>query len=77
VRTPAVDIDTMSLPDRVRLIAELWDSRQAPETLLSAEQRVELGRRSDELDADIVEGKVLGSNWADVRERIKSRRTAK
>ncbi len=75
--TPAIDIDIMSQTDRVRLIADLWDSLQDPETLLSAEQRLELGRRADELDADIAEGKALGSTWEDVRERIESRRTSK
>lgn len=71
---PAIDIDSMSAEERVRLIAELWDSlpEDAPE--LSGAERAELDRRLDDMDADIAAGKPLGSSWPDVRARIEARR---
>lgn len=74
---PAIDIDSMSAEERVRLIAELWDSlpEDAPEP--SDAERAELDRRLDDMDADIAAGKSLGSSWTDVRARIEARRDRK
>ena len=72
---PAIDIDSMDPAERVRLIADLWDSLPDAELELSAEQRQELDVRLDELDADVAAGRELGSDWAEVRARIESRRS--
>lgn len=74
---PAIDIHSMSAEERVRLIAELWDSlpEDAPE--LSDAERAELDRRLEDMDADIAAGKSLGSSWSDVRARIEARRDRK
>ena len=74
---PAIDIDSMSPSERMRLIGDLWDSLPESELHLSDAQRLELDRRVDELDVDIASGQPLGSSWADVRARIEARRAHK
>jgi len=71
---PAIDIDSMSPEERVRLIAELWDNLPSDAPELSDAERAELDRRLDDMDADMAAGKPLGSNWPDVRARIEARR---
>ncbi len=74
---PAIDIDSMSPEERVRLIAELWDSLPTDAPELSDAERAELDRRLEDLDADIAVGKSLGSSWTEVRARIEARRDRK
>ncbi len=75
--TPAINIDAMSPTERVRLIADLWDSLPDSDLELSGDQRRELDLRLADLDEDIAAGRSLGSSWADARARIESRRTGK
>lgn len=74
---PAIDIEAMSPAERLRLISDLWDSLPDDEVGLTDEQRIELDRRLDDLDADIAAGRSLGSEWVDVRARLGSRSTRK
>lgn len=74
---PAIDIDAMSPAERMRLIADLWDSLPDADLGLSDAERHELDRRLADMDADIEAGNALGASWADLRARIESRRSDK
>jgi len=67
----SVDIASLSLEERLRLLDELWESLSAkPEALpLTTAQREELDRRLDDLDR---EGPV-GIPWEEVLGRIRKR----
>ncbi len=67
---PALDIAQMTPDERLDLIGELWDSLTPADVPLSDEQRAELNRRLDRLDA---EGS-RGSAWSEVVARIRSPR---
>ena len=66
-----LDIASLTLDERLRLLEQLWDSLAAkPEGIpLTDAQRAELDRRLDELEA---EGPV-GIPWDEVLSRIRSR----
>jgi putative addiction module component (TIGR02574 family) len=66
---PTIDIAKLSVPERLDLLEELWDSLSAtPEGVpLTNAQRVELDRRLDELDR---EGPT-GIPWEEVVRRIR------
>ena len=66
-----LDIASLTLEERLRLLEELWESLAAtPEAVpLTEAQRAELDRRLDELDA---EGPV-GIPWDEVLSRIRNR----
>jgi putative addiction module component (TIGR02574 family) len=66
-----LDIASLTPEERLSLLEELWDSLAAePEALpLTPDQRAELDRRLDDLDA---EGPV-GIPWDEVLSRIRSR----
>jgi putative addiction module component (TIGR02574 family) len=49
---PAIDIDKLSPDERLRLMERLWDSLNDQDVPLTVEQRTELDRRLDELDAE-------------------------
>jgi putative addiction module component (TIGR02574 family) len=65
------DILRLSISERIQLVQDIWDSiAEVPDSvLLTDEQKAELDRR---LDAYHKAPKV-GSPWAVVRERFKSR----
>jgi len=69
VKKPPIDISSLSPEERLELIGRLWDSLDAVQVDLTEEQRSELDRRLDALEAT---GPV-GSPWADVEARIRSR----
>ncbi len=66
-----IDIASLSLEERLRLLEELWESlTRTPEALpLTNAQREELDRRLDELDR---EGP-LGIPWEEVHRGIRGR----
>jgi putative addiction module component (TIGR02574 family) len=72
---PAVNLDDLSPEEQLVLLGELWDrlSQQPANVPLSAEQRKELDRRLDALEADVKAGRPLGRPWSEVRERLRSR----
>lgn len=61
---------TLSLPERIQLVEDLWDSiAMEPESLpLSEEQRMELDRRLEEYHND----PSACSPWSTVMERIRN-----
>ena len=69
--TPAMDIDKLTPEERLRLIAELWESlRRTPEDVpLTPAQAAELDRRLDELD----QGDVSLVSWDEVERRLTAR----
>jgi len=66
-----IDIASLSIQERLRLLDELWESlSQTPEEIpLTKAQRVELDRRLDDLDRD---GPV-DIPWEEVLRRIRCR----
>jgi putative addiction module component (TIGR02574 family) len=69
----AIDIETLSPEERLKLLEELWDSlSSSPDAVpLTEPQREELDRRLDELDREGPDG----IPWEEVQRRISSRRT--
>lgn len=65
------DILDLSVPERIQLAQDLWDSvAEVPEALnLADEEKAEIDRRLDAYHKD----PGAGSPWSAVRERIKSR----
>ena len=68
---PALNIDSLSSEERLRLIEELWESlRESPEAIpLTDAQREELDRRLDDLERSGPEG----IPWEDVIQQIRTR----
>ena len=68
---PAIDIESLTTDERLRLLEQVWESlRQRPtEVPLTDAQREELDRRLDDLDR---EGPV-GIPWEEVQRRIVGR----
>jgi putative addiction module component (TIGR02574 family) len=66
-----IDIASLSLEERLRLLDELWESlSRTPEAIpMTNAQREELDRRLDELDR---EGPI-GIPWEEVHRRIRGR----
>ena len=69
--TPAIDIDKLAPEERLRLIAELWESlRRAPEDVpLTPAQAAKLDQRLDELD----QCDVSLVSWDEVKRRLTAR----
>lgn len=65
------DILQLSVPERIQLVQDIWDSIAAePEELpLTDAQRKELDRRLDDLEAD----PSAGVPWQDVKARLTNR----
>ncbi len=65
---PAIDIEKLTPEERLRLIADLWESlRVPPESVaMTAAQRDELNRRLDELDG----GQAKTISWTDAKHRL-------
>ena len=70
-----VDVETLTPGEQLDLIGELWDrlSRTPKSVPLTAEQRLEIDRRSEDLDADIQAGRALGIPWDQVFRRVRAR----
>jgi len=68
---PALDIDSLSPEERLRLIEELWESlSELPEVVtLTDEQRGELDRRLDDLERSGPQG----IPWEEVLQQIRTR----
>lgn len=68
---PALNIDSLSPEERLRLIEELWDSlSKSPEAMpLSDAQRGELDRRLDDLERSGPNG----IPWEEVLQQIRTR----
>ncbi|MGA3328839.1 MAG: addiction module protein [Terriglobia bacterium] len=66
-----IDIASLSLEERLRLLDELWESlSRTPETIpMTHAQREELDRRLDELDRE----SPIGIPWEEVTRRIRGR----
>lgn len=71
--TPAIDIDSLSPDERLRLIGELWESLcdLPDEVPLTQAQTDELDRRLDEYER----GAAQTLSWTEVQRRVR-RRTA-
>lgn len=69
--TPFIDIEKLDTNERLELIEELWESLCVnPELIpVSDEQKKELDRRLDAMEAD----EAAGIPWELVRERIQGR----
>lgn len=68
---PALNIESLSTTERLRLIEELWDSlSESPDAMpLSDEQRGELDRRLDDLERSGPNG----IPWEEVLQQIRTR----
>jgi putative addiction module component (TIGR02574 family) len=69
---PAINLDTLTVEERLQLLEEVWDSLSGtPQRLpLTDAQREELDRRLDEIEG----GDVTGIPWDEVLEQIRRRR---
>jgi putative addiction module component (TIGR02574 family) len=63
------EIGRLSPPERLALIAELWDSLQDQDVPLSPAQRAELDRRLDSLQQD----RDRGITWAALKADLERR----
>ena len=70
-----VDVERLTPGEQLDLIGELWDrlSKTPANVPLTDAQRVEIDRRSDELDTDVRAGRSLGILWEEVFHQIRSR----
>jgi putative addiction module component (TIGR02574 family) len=66
---PAIDIERLTLDERVELIDRLWESVSEANPALTAEQREELDRRLDELDRRGPSGVSLEAMWAEIEKK--------
>ncbi|HEV3005848.1 MAG TPA: addiction module protein [Pirellulales bacterium] len=66
------DFSQLSAAQRILLAQSLWDSveHDAQALPFSAEQRAEIQRRLDELDA----GRMPTSSWEQVKQRLRDRK---
>lgn len=64
-----LDVTTLTAEQKLDLIDELWESLEADDPSLTAEQRAELDRRLDRIER---EG-VSGTPWESVRAEMTSR----
>ena len=70
-----VDVESLTPDQQLDLIGDLWErlSRSPGGMPLTATQKAEIDRRSDDLDEDVRAGGPLGIPWEDVLQRIRSR----
>jgi putative addiction module component (TIGR02574 family) len=66
------DLRSLPIPDRIRLVEDLWDSIAADQSALplTTEQRVELNRRLDAYETDGIKGREAAEAIADIRNRL-------
>lgn len=67
----ALGLDKLTIPERLRLVDELWESiaTEEDQVSLTEEQRSDLQRRLDAIDAD----PSRGSPWEVVKARLLAR----
>lgn len=63
------EIVRLSPPERLALIAQLWDSLDDEQIFLSPAQGIEVDRRLESLDNDLREA----VSWADLKVELKQR----
>jgi putative addiction module component (TIGR02574 family) len=63
------EIDRLSPPERLALIAQLWDNLEHEQLLLSSPQQAELERRLISLDEDRSDG----VTWAALKAELEQR----
>lgn len=70
---PDIDLDSLSVEERLRLLEQVWESlsRTGGEGRLTPEQQGELDRRLDELES---EEEPEGIPWDEVLRQIRSAR---
>ena len=70
---PELDLDSLSVDERLRLLERVWESlsRSDRDVPLTPAQQAELGKRLDELDS---EDEPQGIPWEEVVRRIRSTR---
>src|SRR5688500_16430465 len=61
---PAIDIERLTVDERLELIDRLWESVSDSVPSLTPEQRIELDRRLDELERAGPQGLSLAEMWA-------------
>ena len=66
---PAIDYSHMTPTEKLDLIGEIWDSIEADDIPLTAEQAAELDRRLATLDEDIEQGQDAYEVLAEFRAR--------
>ncbi len=71
---PAFNFDSLSVPERIQLVEDLWDSiaASAEEVPLTAAQREELDRRLDEFERDPDSGRPWPEVRSEIEERVRS-----
>ena len=67
-----VNLRTLPIVERIRLVEDLWDSIAADQVVLPTtdEQRAELDRRLDAYESDGIKGRVASEVIADIRKRL-------
>jgi putative addiction module component (TIGR02574 family) len=70
---PAFDFSKLSVPERIQLVEDLWDSvaAESPALPLSEDEIAELKRRLDELDRNPEVGILWEQVKADIERRFK------
>ena len=70
---PELDLDSLSVDERLRLLEQVWESlaRSGRDVPLTPEQQAELDHRLDELDTEDVAD---GIPWEEVLRQIRSAR---
>ncbi len=63
------ELSRLSPPERLALIAQLWDSLESDQLPLTAEQQAELDRRLEALDED----RRQGITWAPLKAELERR----
>lgn len=71
VPIPDFPFESLPIPDRLRLVEQIWDSiaAEADAVELSQEQKDELDRRLTAYEAD----PQAGSSWEEVKARLKGK----
>lgn len=69
----SVNIKGLSREERLAVMEEIWDSLEPEDVPVTDSQRVELDRRSADLDRDIKLGRPLGIPWEEVLRQIRER----
>ena len=64
-----IDIDSLTLDERVELIDRLWESVSDANPALTSEQRQELDRRLDTLETNGPRGVSLQTMWAGIEKK--------
>ena len=68
----ATDLFSLSIPERIQLVEDIWDSIAADKKVLAltAEQRAELDRRLNAYEVDGKRGRLAIEVIADIRRKL-------